>query len=378
MKRLAILSLIVFGGLNTGLLAQSIPVENNNYHYYGPNSSWGEYLKVGGNGRGTTKASVVSTNGNLHLDSKDGNATYINHYSKGNTYLNPQGGIVGIGTSSPQNPLHIVSSTHHHQLKLQGTNGKHSWIQFYPNGSNMINWQIGANTNGFSIYDVSNSKYNLTVDNSGNIGIGISNPSSKLQLMNGNNGISFEATESWEGLGFNRSAKNGQILNITKSAWQFTARDERFSLEGYNGASNNLLNILKNGNIGIGTKSPDMKLTVKGNIHAEEVKIDLNVPAPDYVFKKNYDLRTIEEVEKFIKENSHLPEIPSAKEFEQNGVMQAEMDMNLLKKIEELTLYTIQQQKEIESLKKENKEVKLFNTKLLELQSRLEKLESEK
>ncbi len=105
------------------------------------------------------------------------------------------------------------------------------------------------------------------------------------------------------------------------------------------------------GSIGIGTTNPDMELTVKGKIHAEEVKIDLSVPAPDYVFKDDYNLRNIEEVEEFIKENNHLPEIPSAKEFEQNGVMQAEMDMNLLKKIEELTLYTIQQQKEITELK---------------------------
>ncbi|WP_340062971.1 hypothetical protein [Ascidiimonas aurantiaca] len=133
-----------------------------------------------------------------------------------------------------------------------------------------------------------------------------------------------------------------------------------------------------NGFVGIGTITPDMKLTVKGNIHAEEVKIDLNIPVPDYVFKENYNLMSIAELEKFIKENSHLPEIPSAKEFEQNGIMQGEMDMNLLKKIEELTLYTIQQEKKIQNLEKENKEIKLLNKKLHELQSRLEKLESEK
>ncbi|QXP60920.1 tail fiber protein [Olleya sp. HaHaR_3_96] len=132
------------------------------------------------------------------------------------------------------------------------------------------------------------------------------------------------------------------------------------------------------GDVGIGTTNPDMKLTVKGNIHAEEVKIDLNVPAPDYVFKNDYNLRSIEEVEKFIKENSHLPEIPSAKEFEQNGIMQAEMDMKLLKKIEELTLYTIQQQKEIQTLKEENKSLNLLATKFLELQKRLEMLENKK
>jgi len=126
-----------------------------------------------------------------------------------------------------------------------------------------------------------------------------------------------------------------------------------------------------NGFVGIGTISPDMKLTVNGKIHAEEMKIDLNVPAPDYVFNKDYQLISIEEVEKFIKDNGHLPEIPSAKEFKRNGIMQAEMDMNLLKKIEELTLYTIQQQKEI-------KKLKTLNKKLFALQSRLEKLEAKK
>lgn len=142
---------------------------------------------------------------------------------------------------------------------------------------------------------------------------------------------------------------------------------------GLNWASR--FSITQQGNIGIGTPNPDMKLTVKGNIHAEEVKIDLNVPAPDYVFKKDYNLKSLEEVEDFIKENSHLPEIPSAKEFEQDGVMQAEMDMNLLKKIEELTLYTIQQEKKINKLEKENESLKIINLKLLELQKRLEELE---
>ncbi len=131
------------------------------------------------------------------------------------------------------------------------------------------------------------------------------------------------------------------------------------------------------GNVGIGTSNPDMKLTVNGKIRADEVVVDLDAPAPDYVFKNDYKLRSIEEVEKFIGEHSHLPEIPSAKEFEQKGVMLAEMDMNLLKKIEELTLYTIEQQKEIENLKKENEEVKSLCKELLELRSRLEKLESE-
>lgn len=129
------------------------------------------------------------------------------------------------------------------------------------------------------------------------------------------------------------------------------------------------------GKVGIGTTTPDMKLTVKGNIHAEEVKIDLNVPAPDYVFKSDYKLRSLEEVESFIKENSHLPEIPSVKEFAKNGVMQAAMDMNLLKKIEELTLYTIEQEKKIKI--QENK-FEEQNSKIQELEKLVNKLIEEK
>lgn len=101
-------------------------------------------------------------------------------------------------------------------------------------------------------------------------------------------------------------------------------------------------------NVGIGTISPDEKLTVKGKIHAQEVKIDLlGALVPDYVFANDYKLKTLEEVENYIKQNNHLPEIPSAKEIEKNGLMLAEMNMALLKKIEELTLYMIAKEKTI-------------------------------
>ena len=94
-----------------------------------------------------------------------------------------------------------------------------------------------------------------------------------------------------------------------------------------------------------------VKTKVKGNIHAEEVKVDLNVPAPDYVFKEGYDLKALNEVQNHIKEHGHLPNIPSADEMETNGIELGEMNMKLLEKIEELTLYTIEQQEVILFLK---------------------------
>ena len=102
--------------------------------------------------------------------------------------------------------------------------------------------------------------------------------------------------------------------------------------------------------VGIGTTTPDAKLAVKGNIHAEEVKVDLSVPGPDYVFNKDYDLKSLEEVQNHIKAHGHLPNIPSAKEMETNGIQLSEMNMKLLEKIEELTLYVLQQQNRIKNL----------------------------
>ena len=111
-------------------------------------------------------------------------------------------------------------------------------------------------------------------------------------------------------------------------------------------------------NVGIGTTIPDQKLTVKGKIHAEEVIVDLNVPVADYVFKPTYKLMPLHEVEQFVKINSHLPEIPSATEITKNGLSMGEMQNKLLQKVEELTLYAIQQNKKIETLEKEIKELR--------------------
>ncbi|MBB5649150.1 tail fiber protein [Pedobacter cryoconitis] len=104
----------------------------------------------------------------------------------------------------------------------------------------------------------------------------------------------------------------------------------------------------QNGNVGIGTTQPDAKLSVKGKIHAEEIKVDLNIPGPDYVFDKDYSLLSLQETADFIKANRHLPDVPSAKQMEKEGINVSEMQMKLLQKIEELTLYVIRQQKMID------------------------------
>lgn len=115
------------------------------------------------------------------------------------------------------------------------------------------------------------------------------------------------------------------------------------------------MRIDKNGNLGIGCVSPNHMLDVAGTIRATEVKV--NLEGCDFVFEDDYELRTLKEVEKFIKEHKRLPEIESAEEMEANGTYLGELNSKLLQKIEELTLYTIEQQKQIEELKNQNIEI---------------------
>ena len=113
----------------------------------------------------------------------------------------------------------------------------------------------------------------------------------------------------------------------------------------------------------------DYKLFVKDGIRTEKVKVDIATGVwADYVFKKDYQLRPLAEVEKFIAKNGHLPEVPSEKEAIANGIELKEMNILLLKKVEELTLYTLQQQKQIDEQQKreteQNRRIELLENKI--------------
>lgn len=129
------------------------------------------------------------------------------------------------------------------------------------------------------------------------------------------------------------------------------------------------MTILESGNVGIGIDSPvDAKLAVQGTIASTEVVVRINPgQGPDFVFNSNYDLRSLDETEEYINQHNPLPDIPSAREMEENGVGLAEINMKLLQKIEEPTLHLIEQ----------NKELKTANHKIEQLQLRLSHLEKE-
>ncbi|PWN65110.1 cell wall anchor protein [Chryseobacterium phosphatilyticum] len=116
-------------------------------------------------------------------------------------------------------------------------------------------------------------------------------------------------------------------------------------------------------------------LYVKKGIKAQQIKVE--TPAAngwaDYVFKKGYQLRSLEEVEKHISEKGHLPNIPSAQEVEKEGINLGEMDAKLLEKIEELTLYSIQQNKQLQEdrkiLSSQSEEIKELKAQVQQLLS---------
>lgn len=120
------------------------------------------------------------------------------------------------------------------------------------------------------------------------------------------------------------------------------------------------------GNVGILVSNPQYQLDVNGIIRAKEVRIETGWA--DFVFKDDYNLPTLNEVETHIIEHGYLPDMPSETDVKENGIGLSEMNTKLLQKIEELTLYAIQQNKKIEELTsssiKQNKEIEILKERM--------------
>ncbi len=250
-------------------------------------------------------------------------------------------------------------------------------------------WFVGSENGTFNFWQAG---YKMSILNSGNVGIGTTTPSEKLEV-NGhmllkqvaNSNLTIEGTGATNYAGgalilksgdvqandkFNQAsiitergttgtamfsvqrrfnnAYNGQLLDYSDiSGWNFYTAGGRTEA-----GTTTKFTINPSGNIGIGTTdTKGYKLAVNGDVIAERVVVKLQTNWPDYVFKKTYGLRPLEQVEQFINQNSHLPEVPSAQEVTDKGIDVGAMNAKLLQKVEELTLYLIEQNKEIKALK---------------------------
>jgi len=116
------------------------------------------------------------------------------------------------------------------------------------------------------------------------------------------------------------------------------------------------INIDGAGNIAMGTADPlpGYKLSVDGNIKARELVIE-TTGWPDYVFDQKYKLSSLKELESYIQQHQHLPDVPSAKEIENNGLHVGDVQKVMMEKIEELTLHIINLNKRIELLEKQSR-----------------------
>ncbi|SHN07626.1 hypothetical protein [Mucilaginibacter sp. OK098] len=118
------------------------------------------------------------------------------------------------------------------------------------------------------------------------------------------------------------------------------------------------MRIMNTGMVGIGTSDTHgYQLAVNGNIHSKQVNVDLT-NWPDYVFKKDYSLKPLSEVKTYIDQNQHLPEIPSAQQIAKDGLNLGEMNQLLMKKVEELTLYLIEENKQNKNQQNEINQLK--------------------
>lgn len=205
----------------------------------------------------------------------------------------------------------------------------------------------------------------------GNVSIGTTNPQNTLEV--GGSGArftgAFTETTDFSGLyaGISGTPRIGFFNGIAAQNWQIDNASGviRFFQPGVtymelstaglmlvnpttgiikaNGTANSYFM----GNLGVGTANPDAKLTVNGTIHTKEVKVDAN-GWPDYVFNPTYNLPDLRTVRLYIDKNHHLPDMPSAKDIDEHGVNLGEMVKVQTKKIEELTLYLLEQQQKYE------------------------------
>ncbi|WP_303316698.1 hypothetical protein Q4Q34_07795 [Flavivirga abyssicola] len=286
-------------------------------------------------------------------------------------------------------------------------------------GNNIVSpmvWMYANDRNAFRVRtinfntDITSGTDLFTVRANGNIGIGTTNPLAKLDISGNFVFKTGTTSDNHSMTTYDNSGTARAYLAFTTGRTQFSLSnisgqevfnlntgslgvdnvyihmpkaDSRFVISGYgdykpehkfiirNGSALIEGDMFSTGNIGIGTTDTiGYKLAVNGTIRAKEIKVETGWA--DFVFENTYNLPTLKDVEQHIKEKGHLKDIPSAKEVAENGIFLGEMDSKLLQKIEELTLYTIQQEKKIEKLEKENQGLKSLSERLTEIEKLLE------
>lgn len=276
--------------------------------------------------------------------------------SFGQTNTFPSSGSVGIGTSLPQETLHVNGGQMLNGNLTFASDETPFFIKGPANGG-----AIRIRSNVSSTYDRgiqfgnidNNGSWNsyMIVEQNGRVGIGTITPSSALDVAGLIQISGINSAVPPSDLSYGLFGYQGVGLGIFSGA---TGPNQGIGFwTNLNSVKTEVVRISNNGNVGIGTiDSKGYKLAVNGKIRTQEIKVE-NTNWPDYVFTKDYKPQTLQETEQHIKEKGHLPGIPSAEEVKANGIDLGEMNAKLLQKIEELTLHLIEQNKGQKALQKE-------------------------
>jgi hypothetical protein len=302
------------------------------------------------NGNAGTNASTdfIGTTDNTAFVIKSNNQTValFQFGSPSNNYIGTNFQRTGVGILGTGAPSHTL------EVGLADLAGGSTGVLGIRGTVNNTHFNYGVNEDVY-IRGGKNGSHILLNDilGTGNVGIGTPYmPSRKLELYRGRMlfaGAQDAANGIHPGIEFTNDD------NTALRGFLGMASDNLIGMYGYAGAGFGLVMNVANGNIGIGTTNPTNKLSVNGDIRSREVTVE-TANWPDYVFEQEYKLRPLAEVENFIIQHKHLPEIPSANDMHSNGLKLGDLQKKMMEKIEELTLYIIAQQKQIDQLLKIN------------------------
>ncbi len=366
------------GGTNTSQTTLSeLKASNNgtltNFSLAGNNSNYLSGIQNVGTGSGLAwllDGNAGTTPTDNFIGTKDNRRLAIKTNNQEKMTILPNG-FTGIGTSIPSSLLTLQQTANSGGFLLKapiGTGIPDNYLRirttpYGPYGTEIFTYGRMEISTGDQIF--------MTASNiffQGNTIVGRTGDPSSLATSKSSRTMPFEANV-WDS-----SQNQGKIvyagIQNTASTTSSLAHRLAFKVAAtYTDLSNGTeaLSMLSNGNIGIGITDPKVKLAVNGDIKATKLTVT-QTPWADYVFDKSYKLPTLKEVSEFIKANHHLPGIPSEAEVKENGINVGENQALLLKKVEELTLYLIdqdnriiEQQKTINELKAKQKNAVLLH-----------------
>lgn len=268
----------------------------------------------------------------LTANESSGTALSYGYVSNGNTGLQYgiEGSVPGSFCNGTTQYAAIINANYNRNLEF-ATN-------------NIIRFRIGNDGTANFLGGLSGTSAIFKIDNLSALG-------GQVSIVNGHGNQNGEVR-----LNLNNAGAVSWIKGIVTGANINGGSSMAFGVPSSNTDGIERMRIDANGNVGIGTHNPDSKLTVAGKIHSQEVKVSIDAGA-DFVFSKNYSLKPLTEVAEYISANKHLPEIASADDMKKNGLELGEMNVKLLQKIEELTLYMIDFKKEMEIVKQKNQQL---------------------